>query len=185
MMLNERKVAQMAAYFIQHEGDKIALLKLIKLLYLSERESLEHYEMPMTGDRLVSMDHGTVLSKTLDLIRGTCIDSVENGWDSLISPKQGYYISLSRQVCDEDFDELSKADRDILEHIWEKFGGFDRWEISDFTHSLPEWEDPQGTSLPITYKDFFLALGYEEHQASEISREIDDNIKIDRIFQSQ
>ncbi|MCY4385365.1 MAG: Panacea domain-containing protein [Nitrospinae bacterium] len=183
-MFNDRKVAQMAAYFVQCEDGRIALLKLMKLLYLAERESLKRYGMPMTGDRMVSMDYGPVLSNTLNLANGAAIASVEGGWDSWISPKQGYDILLARKVCDEDFDELSKADRDILEYVWAKFGDLDEWKISDFTHTLPEWKDPQGTSLPIAYKDVFLALGYEEEQACELSREIEKDKDIDRILQS-
>ena len=183
-MFNERKVAQMAAHFLQCEGGKMAILKLMKLLYLAERESLKRYGMPMTGDCVVSMDHGPVLSNTLDLANGAAIDSVEDGWDSWIPPRQRYDVVLEKQVCDDDFDELSKADKDILEHIWKEFGDFDKWQIRDYTHTLQEWKDPRGTSLPIAYKDIFLALGYEEQQASQLSNEIDDEIKIDRIFQS-
>lgn len=183
-MFNERKVAQMAAYFLQCEGGRMAILKLMKLLYLAERESLERYGMPMTGDRLVSMDHGPVLSNTLNLANGAAIDSVEDGWDMWIPSRQRHDVVLEREVCDNDFDELSKADKDILQGIWEKFGDFDKWKIRDYTHTLPEWKDPQGTSLPIAYKDVFLALGYEEDQACELSREIEKDKDIDRILQS-
>ena len=37
-------------------------------MYLAERESLARYGEPITGDVLVSMKHGPVLSKTLDHI---------------------------------------------------------------------------------------------------------------------
>ena len=183
-MFNERKVAQIAAYFLQREGGSMAILKLMKLLYLAERESLKRYGMPMTGDRLVSMDHGPVLSNALNLANGTSIDSVEDGWDSWIPPRQRYDVVLEKKVFDDDFDELSKADINILEHIWAEFGDFDKWKIRDYTHTLPEWKDPQGTSLPIAYKDVFLALGYEEEQACQLSREIEKEKDIDRILQS-
>ena len=162
----------------------MAILKLMKLLYLAERESLKRYGLPMTGDRLVSMDHGPVLSNALNLVNGTSIDSIENGWDSWIPPRQRHDVALEKQVHDDDFDELSKADKDILEYVWKEFGGFNKWQIRDHTHTLQEWKDPQGTSLPIAYKDVFLALGYEEHEACRLSEEIDDEINIDRIFQS-
>ena len=162
----------------------MAILKLMKLLYLAERESLKRYGLPMTGDRLVSMDHGPVLSNALNLANGTSIDSAEDGWDSWIPPRKRYDVVLERQVCDDDFDEPSKADRDILVHVWEEFGGFDKWKIRDYTHTLPEWRDPQGTSLPIKYKDVFLAIGYEEDQACHLSKEIDKDMSINRILQS-
>ena len=37
MMFNERKVAQMAAFFLRECGGSMSVLKLTKLLYLAER----------------------------------------------------------------------------------------------------------------------------------------------------
>jgi len=45
-------------------------LKLMKLLYLADRESMRRNGRPISGDRYVSMDHGPVLSQTLNLING-------------------------------------------------------------------------------------------------------------------
>jgi len=46
----------------------MSYLKLIKLLYIIDREALLRWGRPLTGDRYVSMDHGPVLSQTLNLI---------------------------------------------------------------------------------------------------------------------
>lgn len=184
MKFNERKVAQMAAYLLQLRGGQMSKLKLMKLLYLAERESLRLYGVPMTGDKLVSMDHGPVLSKTLDLIRDTAIDAAEDGWNSLIMQKNVHDLELIRSVQEDDLDELSKADIDLLASVWQEFGHLDRWAVRDFTHALKEWVDPDGTSLPIRYKDVFVACGYDEKQAMELSDHINDERYIDRIFES-
>ena len=159
-------------------------LKLMKLLYLAERESLRLYGMPMTGDKLVSMDHGPVLSKTLDLIRDMAIDAAEDGWNLWIMQKSVHDLQLKGPVLDDDLDELSKADIDVLESVWQEFGHLDRWAVRDFTHTLKEWVDPDGTSLPIRYKDVFVACGYDEKQAMELSDHINDEKALDRIFES-
>ena len=86
MVLNERKVSQMAAYFLYKRGGRMSHLKLMKLLYLADRESLRLYGLSMTGDCLVSMPHGPVLSMTLNLMDGD-VESGPNGWESLISAK--------------------------------------------------------------------------------------------------
>lgn len=159
-------------------------LKLMKLLYLAERESLRLYGMPMTGDKLVSMDHGPVLSKTLDLIRDMAIDAAEDGWNLWIMQKSVHDLQLKGPVLDDDLDELSKADIDVLESVWQEFGHLDRWAVRDFTHTLKEWVDPDGTSLPIRYKDVFVACGYDEKQAMELSDHINDEKALDRMFES-
>jgi uncharacterized phage-associated protein len=61
-MFSEQKVAQMAAFFLHEGRDCMPLLKLIKLLYLADRESLRLHGMPISGDLVVAMPHGPVLS---------------------------------------------------------------------------------------------------------------------------
>jgi uncharacterized phage-associated protein len=57
----------MAAFFAKKEGDVIPVLKLTKLLYLADREALARYGEPITYDLPVSMEHGPVLSRALNL----------------------------------------------------------------------------------------------------------------------
>ena len=66
-MFTTRKVAQMAAYFAECSGGTINILKLIKLMYLADRESMHRHGTPISFDRFVSMDHGPVPSQSLNL----------------------------------------------------------------------------------------------------------------------
>ena len=65
-MFREEKVAQMAAYLLQKRGGRMAYIKLMKLLYLADREYMISYGDSMSGDRAVSMKNGPVLSQTYD-----------------------------------------------------------------------------------------------------------------------
>lgn len=85
-MFSEKVIAQMAAYFVAKERGQMSILKLIKLLYLAERESLDVFGQPISFDRMVSMDNGPVLSRTLDHVNGF-VESTEGGWDSWISAR--------------------------------------------------------------------------------------------------
>lgn len=77
-MFNERKVAQMAAFLLGKGGDRMPHLKLMKLLYLSDREAMERYGFPISGDCIVAMPHGPVLSMTLNLMDGD-VESLPGG----------------------------------------------------------------------------------------------------------
>ena len=68
-MFNEQRVAQMAAYLLGRARGHTKYLKLMKLLYLADRESMKRHGHPISGDRYVSMEHGPVLSHTLNLPR--------------------------------------------------------------------------------------------------------------------
>lgn len=88
-------------------------LKLMKLLYLADRESLRLHGLSMTGDCLVSMPHGPVLSMTLNLMDGD-VESGPNGWEDMITAKENHELSLKTEL---QLDEFSKADTNVLESI--------------------------------------------------------------------
>src|SRR6266496_928616 len=67
---DEAKAAQIATFFALRREGAIEVLTLAKLMYLAERASYERYAAPLTGDKLCSMEHGPVLSQTLNYIRG-------------------------------------------------------------------------------------------------------------------
>lgn len=167
-LYNERKAAQAAAFLLHAAGGKLPSLKLVKLLYLAERHSLKHFGEPLTGDRLVSMPHGPVLSLTYDQIKGATVSS-EGGWDTWIAAKEDHDVALRdpsmiREPAT-DLAALSESDIESLESVWREYGRMGKWEIRDFTHDhCAEWTDPDGSSLPIKYEDVFRALGFEETQ---------------------
>ena len=180
MFLAER-VAQIAAEFSRLEGGSISVLKLVKLIYLSDRQSMERYGAPITYDRLVSMDHGPVPSRTLNLINGYESDE----WDQWMASRENHRVSVKRGNFDRrDLDELSDADMEIISEVWEAFGAMDQWALSEYTHQhCKEWKNPHGSSLPIHERQIFLALGWNREDAIAAQRAITDQRGLDRTFE--
>ncbi len=149
------------------------LIKLVKLMYLAERLSLQRYGEPLTGDRLVAMPNGPVLSMTYDHINGA-LPSVEGGWETWIADRAGHVVALRDESKvrspEQDLLRLSDSDLEVLGEIWAQFGHWDRWDLVKYTHSdaCPEWEDPDGSSRPISYETLFAKLGYTSEQASSL-----------------
>ena len=182
-MLNERKVAQMAAYFLERTPErKMSHLKLMKLLYLSDREAVRAFGWLISGDRLVSMPHGPVLSMTLNLMDGD-VESQPGGWEEWISDKENHELSLRQPLRAGTLDELAPAEMAVLNTVWDKFGGMDKWEIRDWTHqNCAEWADPKGSSLPIQYDALARAVGFDEATARELAAQIQAEQGIDSLF---
>ncbi len=155
----EKRAAQVVAYFVHRSGGPINVLKLVKLLYLSDRESLRRYDFPILYDCLVSMDNWPVDSITLNYINGLEADS--QLWDRYVTSREGHSVGISNpHLTPNDLDELSAADLQILDLIWQQHGHKDRFELARYTHeNCPEWEDPHGSSYPIPYERVFKALG--------------------------
>lgn len=180
-MFSESKVTQMAAFLLHKRGGRMSHLKLMKLLYLADREAMGRFGTPISGDFIVAIPHGPALSLTLNLMDGDT-KSAPDGWDDWISDKEDHEVSLRKPVTREELDELSDADVDILETVWNQFGKMNRWEIRVYTHALPEWQDPKGSSHPIPYKDVFHALGRTDKEAEELAARIEAERSLDRLF---
>jgi uncharacterized phage-associated protein len=176
-LFDEQKAAQAAAFLLFKAGGDLPLIKLIKLLYLAERLSLKRYGEPLTGDKLVSMPHGPVLSMTYDHTKGA-LESKPGGWESWISDRANHMVGLvDRSMVSspkEDLLQLSDSDLEVLEEIWVEFGKREQWDLVNYTHNnCPEWEDPQGSSKPITYDTLFSKLGYSDESIKELVSRID------------
>ena len=172
-MYTDRKIAQMAAYFADRQGGAIDTLKLVKLLYLADRQAMESHGAPISYDRMVAMPHGPVLSNALNLVHGDFNGQPAEDWGYWIRESVNHKVSLKRPVERAALDELSNQDISILEKVWAKFGHMGKWEIRDYTHEhLPEWRDPNGSSFPISDLDLLCALGKTADEAEAIARDL-------------
>lgn len=187
MMFNEHKVAQMAAFFLSKTLDhRMPHLKLMKLLYISDREAVRKYGFPISGDHFVSMPHGPVLSNTLNLMDGD-VESKPDGWEYWISAKENHELSLSDQSATNEilFDELSKAELKILDRVWNDFGRMGKWEIRDWTHkNCAEWVDPLGSSHPIDFESLVRAVGFNSELTRELVSCFNTGQDMDKLFAS-
>jgi uncharacterized phage-associated protein len=181
-MFSEDRVTQMAAYFLKRRGGRMAYIKLLKLLYLAERQAMVKWGEPMSGDHFVSMPHGPVLSQTYELIKGHTFNSTPSLWQQMIKDEQNYEVSLLTDISFDDLDELSPAEIQILDHTFNQYGHMSRFEIVDYTHDhCPEWQDPQGSSYPIKPESIFRAMGMKEGQVQKLVEKFHEQQQLDRV----
>jgi uncharacterized phage-associated protein len=181
-MFNEQRIAQMAAFLLDCAKGRMKYLKLMKLLYLTDRESMKRHGHPISGDRYVSMEHGPVLSHTLNLINGA-VKFQERGWGYWVTDEADYALSLRRKASRDALDELSEADLDVLRDVFAKFGKVNQWDLVKYTHRYcREWEDPNGSSIPISYENIFKALGRTSAEAKKLGARVEQQRHIDKLF---
>lgn len=180
-MSNELKTAQMAAYLLTKSGGQMRYIKLVKLLYLSDRESMRITGDSMTHDRAYSLPNGPVLSHTLNLLKG---DARNDYWSSLIRC-EGFESTLVGAIDVGDLDELSSQDIEVLDRVNHLFGQFTWQALVDWTHkpeNLAEWKDPHGSRLPIEPQDIFEALGWSSEDAHRLDAEYTERRSLDRLW---
>jgi uncharacterized phage-associated protein len=161
----EDKATQASARLLQLAGGRLNHMKLVKLLYLADRKALLQFGRPITFDWYVSMPHGPVLSFTLDKINDSPAPNETSYWHRFISERRDHQVTLLGPAPR---DQLSPAEEQLLDAVWQEFGTMNQWELRDYSHSLPEWRDPKGSSLPIQISDILLGEGFSEDEAREV-----------------
>jgi uncharacterized phage-associated protein len=169
MRFNEEKATQTAAYLLRKAGGTMSYLKLIKLLYLVDREALLRWGRPVTTDRFVSMPHGPVVSGIYDLI-SVGPDQCCSTWHQHIERCAQYDVRLATDIG---VDELSAAEENLLDEIYAVHGSKSKWTLRDETHDLPEWRNPNGSSIPIEFEDVLRVNGQSEADIAAIVSELE------------
>lgn len=135
LRFNFDRTLQVSAYLLRLDGKRMSYLRLLKLLYIADREWLAEMGESITGDRALAMKFGPVLTSVYDLIKGN--GSKAGVWDDFIHT-EGYAVEL---VADPGRGELSKAIVKKLTEITERYRNIDEFELSELTHGFPEWAD--------------------------------------------
>ncbi len=167
------KAVQASAQLLKAHQGKMTRLRLLKLLYIADRESIAETLRPITGDKIVAMDHGPVLSTTYKLIRGEA--GGENTiWDKYIA-REGKRDHVL--VADPGDGRLSEYEIAKLRVVSAVRHGMTDYAIADETHKFPEWiknQPPVGSKEDVSLHDVLDALGmigYEERIVEEEASE--------------
>jgi uncharacterized phage-associated protein len=170
-----RKAVQAAAVLLKAEPDrKMSRLRLLKLLYIADRESLQRRARPITGDHVAAMDHGPVLSKTYGLIKGEGNDAAVGG--QFMRQSRPPIIELA---ADPGEDELSHVEVALLREVAARYAHLGEWDLVDLTHDFPEWkknEPPKGSRTIIPLEDILEATGLAAQKPAIISHGLDETI---------
>src|SRR5262249_40766404 len=151
-------------------GGRMSYMKLIKLLYLVDRTALIRWGRPVTFDSYCSLPYGPILSRTLNLITEGAPPEEPSIWSTCISEPQHYEVALTSECST---GELSQAEEDLIGEIFSRYGQMNRWDLVERLHDeLPEWQNLQGSALPIEYRDILRAGGRTELEIAEIEDEI-------------
>jgi uncharacterized phage-associated protein len=159
------KAAQVVAFFLLKGGGKMDKLKIVKLLYLAERESAEHRGRPMLYDEYYSLKHGPVCSNSLNGLNGGLDTEV---WSLYIAKDGRKDVYVCHGVSFEKLDQISRSDQLIVNGVWESFGWMTASQIRNWTHQhCPEYVEVEKGRLPITLRQMAIAIGYPDPNAFE------------------
>jgi uncharacterized phage-associated protein len=147
-------------------------MRLLKLLYLANRRSLEEIGDPIVDDDVVAMRYGPVLSNTYDLIKGNSL----NGEDRATWAKHFKVVDWIqiRMLSDPGTAHLSDYDVETLIQIASQYKDTEDDDLSALTHTFDEyirnWDDSRNSER-ISENDLLRGIGYTPKETKEILKE--------------
>lgn len=161
---NSVKATQALSIFIKHDAPTVEYpnkyARLLKMLYIADRESLEETGEPITGDDVVAMKNGPVLRKTFNLIRGRLIDYPY--WKRYIKRGENRTLRLKKDPGSED---LNYYEEKKLEEIAERYKDKSWKEMMDIVEDFEEYEkryDKRKLGNDITNEDILDGVNASE-----------------------
>jgi uncharacterized phage-associated protein len=152
----DKTIQATAALLKTSKATRMSRLRTLKLLYIAERESLKETGRTITGDRVVAMDHGPVLSTVYNLIKGQHADAAT--WDEFMRRDGEHDIQLLR---DPGNGKLSRYEIEKISNVAERFEHYNDWALVEYTHSFPEWiknKPESGSRRKIPLEDILTAI---------------------------
>jgi uncharacterized phage-associated protein len=155
--------------------------RLLKLLYIADRKSIQDTGRPIIGGRFVAMARGPLHSATLDLMQGK--DTCAPEWNEQFKTDR-YDVEM---VADPGNGDLSRREIDTLNAVRMQYEHLDDWAVGEATHEFPEFvkfqpgEDRKVQTIP--FAELLSAVGRGNDEES-IIRDAKDKSVFDRVFGS-
>ena len=178
--LDVAKAIQAVGVLLRREGKRASRLRLLKLLYLADRASLEKTGCQILGSRIVALKNGPLHSEVLDLINGEHIHAPQ--WSQ-------YFQNVGRDVvlaAEPEIGKLSRYEVELLNRVVDEHEHCSDWDIAEETHSFAEWQkvypDPnENTSRPIPIELLIDSIGRGADKAA-ILQDMKDSEAFDAAF---
>ena len=134
----EAAVIVEALHYILSRTKRSGKIKLIKLIYLSDKYHLLKYGRTVTSDDYYAMEFGPV---------GTTVKDVLTFDKDMLAKEYKYLSKLIGRAGDEfiaipsrtQYDHLSETDKEALDFAVATFGKMTGKELTNYTHRYPEW----------------------------------------------
>jgi len=152
--LDKEKSIAALLYIIQKVGGSLDMYSLLKILYFAESKHLVEYGRPITGDKMVAMNHGPVPSSSYDSVKFNTIDSNNfQNEDNIVTAERAPNL-----------DCLSESDIECLDESIAENGGLNFGKLKSKSHdSAYDWAIKNcGKNSIIPYVEIAKAFGADE-----------------------
>src|SRR5258708_4297025 len=126
--VNPTKATEAVARLLEKEGGKADFLRIVKLVYLADRDSIIRRGIPIVGGRYFSMRCGPSIGEVMNFAN---LERHAPEWEKYISPRQGHILALKQAPG---YDNLSQSEIDILDGVVEEHAARSTWALVKWCH---------------------------------------------------
>jgi uncharacterized phage-associated protein len=169
---NLPKATEATLQFMQREHGRINIMKLIKLIYLLDRLSIDRRGMPVVGGTYFSMRNGPVTSELLDIINAGRLSGEEDlRWDRSVSNRENHEIAI-RETANMEQETLSDFELGLIDEIYALHGMKTQWQLRDWCHErCAEWTPLTNGRESIAIENIAESLGCSDEEIARIKDE--------------
>lgn len=160
--ISARKILQTLYYIQQHapvSSKKYDIMYILKIVFFAVRFHLRNYGTPFLNITFYAMRRGPVASEVMDIIQGKMPYNMNSAEIELLKEVENigeYDYEIKKQ----DTDELPSSFLQSLDFAIDNFGEYDPFQLSEISHSYPEWKKHEEKLLTekrvlMNYEDFF------------------------------
>ena len=177
--LDPRRAVQAAGFLLRLHGRPMGRMRLLKLLYLADRESMRLCGRPIVGGHYANMDNGPILSEVYNLIKAETLVGADL-WDKHIALAEHPKVKL---IAETSTDCLSETDQNFLKQFHQMFEGRSDSAVWQYVHDprvVPEYrQPPAGSSTPIATAEILKAVGKSSKEIAEIASMVAESAVLD------
>lgn len=152
--------------YLAGKGLDLTTYRVVKLLYLADREHLREFGRPTSFDRYVAMKNGPVASFAYDVMKGHKSSGISTDDLPFLLVKRGdlnYAEAPKRGINRKLF---SRSDLHVLDETCKQYGDWTFKQLYDLTHKHEAydkvWSNKISNADSMRFEDFFEGMENKE-----------------------
>jgi hypothetical protein len=175
--VNERKATAAVARLLEKSGGEAEYLRIIKLIYLADRDSIIRRGVPIIGGRYFSMRCGPTIGEVMNFVN---LERVAPRWGDHISPRRGNILKLTALP---DYGSLSQPEIDILDGVVEEHASRTTAELVKWCHHYcREYERVFWGRKNIEIESILRAGGKTADRIHRVVKEAEELAELDAVL---
>jgi len=173
---NPKKTTQAVARLIDASGGPIDYLRISKLIYLADRESIFARGVPIVGGHYYSMRKGPTIGEVMTFVNTQKAPQ----WKETIAPRVGNKVGLRNKP---EYSALSQSEIDILDSVVKYHSTRSTDQLVEWCHvNCPEFQQVADGRKPIEVETILKSFKKSQKQIERFVQEAESIARLDSIL---